>query len=177
MQIGVTTISNVISGVDSGQPIASPPKKRPRVCPVTDVDEFVLSNIRQVIYDLHQTGPNPSLEDMLAEIRKRGIEFHGSRTSLWKVVKELGFKYKKMNNRLVLLEKPDIVAWRIRFLRRMHENAFSDKPRPVVYLDGTWIFLYGTSGRPTFTNLFFFSHPVSYTIPAILLDQNYADSW
>ena len=111
MQIGVTTISNVISGVDSGQPIASPPKKHPRVCPVTDVDEFVLSNIRQVIYDLHQTGPNPSLEDMLAEIRKRGREFHGSRTSLWKVVKKLGFKYKKMNNRLVLLEKPDILVY------------------------------------------------------------------
>lgn len=53
----------------------------------------------------------------------------------------LGYKFKKCKNaRLVLIHKPDIAAWRARYLRRMKENndLGSDK-KPVTYIDETWI--------------------------------------
>lgn len=68
--------------------------------------------------------------------------FTGERTTLRLILKnQLGYKFKKCKNaRLVLIQKPDIAAWRARYLRRMKENhdLGSDK-KPVTYLDETWI--------------------------------------
>ena len=53
-----------------------------------------------------------------------------------RVLKEMGFKYRKFNNKRHYYEQPYIIEQRHRYLRRMRKNR-SDK-RPVVYLDETW---------------------------------------
>lgn len=60
--------------------------------------------------------------------------FTGHRTTLRLILKnQLGYKFKKCKN-AVLVHKPDIAAWRARYLRRMKENndLGSDK-KPVTY--------------------------------------------
>ncbi|KAJ8914218.1 hypothetical protein NQ315_003581 [Exocentrus adspersus] len=61
------------------------------------------------------------------------------KTSLNFVLKELGFKFKKEDNRRALIEKTAISAKRGQFLRKYQENKMSDFSREVVFLDETWI--------------------------------------
>lgn len=50
------------------------------------------------------------------------------------------FRYKKCNNgRKFLMERNDIVAMRVRFLRHMVNLRTNNDDRPVVYLDETWV--------------------------------------
>lgn len=81
------------------------------------------------------------MKKILAAV-KRDLNFQGGRTYLRNIlINKLGYKFKKFKNiRCVLTQKPDIAAWRARYLRRMKENndLGADK-KPVTYLDETWI--------------------------------------
>lgn len=60
---------------------------------------------------------------------------------------DLGFTFKKENNRRALLEKPYIAEMRLKFLKSYMENLNSPTPRQVVFLDETWIFSKGNPGK------------------------------
>ena len=62
--------------------------------------------------------------------------FEGGRTVLRELLKEMGFRYKKIDDRRHYYEQPRIVQQRHTYLRRMMQNR-ADK-RPVIYLDETW---------------------------------------
>ena len=50
----------------------------------------------------------------------------------------MNFRWKKCNSRRkILMEKPDIVFWRNRYLREMKKHRSND--RCIVYIDETWI--------------------------------------
>jgi len=56
------------------------------------------------------------------------------------LLKNLDFKYKKCNDgRKFLMERNDIVASRVKFLRKMNAFRRNNDSRPVVYLDETWV--------------------------------------
>lgn len=70
------------------------------------------------------------------------MSFSGERTTLRLIlVKQLGYKFKKCKNaRVVLTQKPDIAAWRARYLRRMKDNNdLGVNKKPVTFVDETWI--------------------------------------
>lgn len=50
-----------------------------------------------------------------------------SRTTLAKALKDLGFEYGKRNQNSLLLERPDIVPWRVQFLRCMMHFREEDR--------------------------------------------------
>lgn len=62
--------------------------------------------------------------------------FKGEKTSLNRVLKEMSFRYKKINNKRHYYEQPHIIEQHHKYLRRMRKNR--DDKRPVVYLDETW---------------------------------------
>ena len=62
--------------------------------------------------------------------------FHGRKTSLQRLMKEIGFGYKRVNNKRHYYEQPRIIEQRHSYLRRMRRNRL--EKRPVVYLDETW---------------------------------------
>ncbi|CAH0723974.1 unnamed protein product, partial [Brenthis ino] len=39
----------------------------------------------------------------------------------------------------ILMERPDIIAWRAKYLTQMRVNRSAAAPRPVIYLDETYI--------------------------------------
>uniref|UniRef100_A0A6P7G776 Uncharacterized protein LOC114338511 n=1 Tax=Diabrotica virgifera virgifera TaxID=50390 RepID=A0A6P7G776_DIAVI len=67
-----------------------------------------------------------------------------SNPSLSKILKELGFKYRKDDNRRSLMERTNIASQRACFLRKYRENRYSASPREVIFLDETWIYAKGT---------------------------------
>ena len=62
--------------------------------------------------------------------------FTGGRTTLWKLLHEIGFRYKKVNDKRCVYEQPKIILWRHKYLGRMKVNRREN--RPVVFLDETW---------------------------------------
>lgn len=62
--------------------------------------------------------------------------FPYERTTLYRLLKHLGFRYRVYNRRKVIMEAPRIVALRHRFLRQIAQVRAQGKN--IVYLDETW---------------------------------------
>ncbi|KAM7285640.1 uncharacterized protein ISCGN_032528, partial [Ixodes scapularis] len=60
-----------------------------------------------------------------------------SKTTLWRLLKDIGFAFEKRKRRLALIERSDIIAWRRRYLRVIKE--FRRQGRSIIYLDETWV--------------------------------------
>ena len=69
------------------------------------------------------------------DLKSKGL-FCGHKTSLHHLIKEMGFRYKIVNNKRRYYEQPRIVEQRFNYLQRMRRNRSEN--RPVVYLDETW---------------------------------------
>ena len=117
---------------------STPGKKRHRKFEASNLDEFDIAVIRRKIHSMYEAGNIPTLDKLLPEV-KESTNFKGSRTSLWRILKKMGFKYAKADGRKFLLERSDIIALRHSFLRRMRENRQLANPRPVIYQDETWL--------------------------------------
>ena len=79
----------------------------------------------------------PTLENIRKELRD-SIDFTGSKTTLRRILKEMGFKWKKCElNRNILMERTDIVSWRVSYLHKI--KKYRDNSRPIVYMNGTFV--------------------------------------
>ncbi|XP_077285551.1 uncharacterized protein LOC143910829 [Arctopsyche grandis] len=95
------------------------------------------SAIRKCLHN-YSTAKNESLTlmNILGNLQK-DISFNGRKSTLWKVVKQLGFKSKKMfDNRRMFIERHDIRFNRIEYLDKI---SMYRTDRPIVYLDETRI--------------------------------------
>ncbi|XP_045485798.1 uncharacterized protein LOC123689511 [Pieris rapae] len=119
--------------------LVTPGKSRKRKLTVSDLDDFDLCVIRRKIQSYYLNNSVPTLRKLHCDL-KADINFKGSIESLRKILHKLGFSYKKnKSKRMVLMERYDVVAWRSRFLREIDNNRRSDNPRPIVYLDETYL--------------------------------------
>ena len=104
------------------------------------IDNFDREAIRREVLSFYERGELPTLDSLLERIKEPPINYKGARTSLWKLLKSMGFKYKKhSSSRAILMERSDIVAARTKFLRELRKNRRSENPRPEIYLDETWV--------------------------------------
>ncbi|CAH2236691.1 uncharacterized protein LOC120627500 [Pararge aegeria] len=119
--------------------VPTPGKKRPNRAMNINLDQFDLCAIRHKIMSFYSVRKEiPTLNKLLVELRKE-INFEGGRTTLWKILKRLGYKYKSgQSNRKVLIERTDIAAWRFNYLNQIKE--YRAEGRTIVYLDETFIY-------------------------------------
>lgn len=96
----------------------------------------------------HYTSKNEhfTLDTLLAEA-KANLEFTGGRTTLFKIMKSMGYKHKKVDGRKILCESKHVVAAKMKFLRRYLQFQNSSENVVFVYLDETWIYQNGSSIR------------------------------
>ena len=117
----------------------SPKKKKPRTKPITDLDDFDKTVIRRTIQEFYDRGEYPTIASLRVSLSEK-INFTGCAKSLWVILKNLGFSYKKtIDGRKFLMERNDIIASRMEFLRKMHNVRNESLSRPVIYLDETWV--------------------------------------
>jgi len=79
------------------------------------------------------------LKRLHPELPEVGETFTCCLKTFKKFVKLLGYKYGKIDTRASIIQRPDIVQWRGRYLRRLRENAASENPKKIIYSDETWI--------------------------------------
>jgi len=101
--------------------------------------ELYLVRYYLTIHEFYGNREYPTSTKLLSKYQEK-TDYKGSKTSMWQILKSLHFKYKKCKDgRKFLMERNDIVAMRIKFLRTMCNLRQNNDTRPVVYLDETWV--------------------------------------
>ena len=67
------------------------------------------------------------------------MNFPYGKTHLWRLLKKMGFGYEKRGRQRIISERPEIIAWRERYLRRIRKIREADPERAIVYTDETWL--------------------------------------
>ncbi|KAF6201607.1 hypothetical protein GE061_003999 [Apolygus lucorum] len=116
-KISVTTVKRIHKERKNGESNNSSEfstlgKKHNKPKVVTEVDSFSADALRRHIYAYYSRKEVPTVEKLMKSFETAGL-WEASRTSLQKVLKSMGFSYRKLNNRVVLMEKPDIALKRL----------------------------------------------------------------
>lgn len=145
--IGVATVSRITKEKYGESSIEehklSTPKKRKMKLRTTSVDDFERDAIRNHIYGYYSRSELPTLDKLVKSLQEAGL-LTGGRTSLWRIVKKIGFTYKKSDKRKIIMERNDIVLARCSFLRAVKNISDWDN---VVFLDETWLNANHTVGK------------------------------
>ena len=139
-QVKVRTIRTIKNQSRSSlDGVIKSPAPRPRLKPIMDtVDDFDKEAIRREILSFYERGELPTLDSLLEKVTEPPISFKGRKSTLRKIIRNLGFRYKIHNSsRAILMERSDIVASRNRYLREIDMNRKSENPRPEIFLDET----------------------------------------
>jgi len=119
LSIGRSTVQRIVNEERSTGQVLTPGKHRVRQCPVMKLDSFAIDAIRQHIYlDYYLQKKYPTVAKLLCSLKEAGL-YEGSSSSLKTLLRKINFRFSRVSGRKLLLERPDIVAARARFVRRM----------------------------------------------------------
>lgn len=105
---------------------------------VTNIDSFDQGVIKRIIHNFHVTEKElPTIGKLLTKL-KDDLNFQGSAASLRRILKTLGFKWKRTDtNRKVLIEQSQIRFQRIQYLRKI--KKYREEGRPIIYSDESYV--------------------------------------
>ncbi|XP_050504984.1 uncharacterized protein LOC126883468 [Diabrotica virgifera virgifera] len=100
-------------------------------------DEKVKTSVRQIVHSFFFKNEMPTLNKILSEFNNRPDLPNMCRSTLYKFLKQINFKYLKRSRRSHLIERDDIIRWRRRYLTSIKE--YRSQGKPIYYLDETWV--------------------------------------
>lgn len=145
--LGTVSVYQTLQNYKVNQ-IVTPGHKRIHPTPVLDqFDQFRIEHLNNVIQAFYQQNLAPTLDmvykKLIQDVREeengrilRGEDvtvFKCSKWSLRKIIRQLGFRFKTINKRAVILLRMDIVARRWEYLTIMKQNRESPNPKCVIY--------------------------------------------
>lgn len=118
--------------------LKKPGTKRPRESPATTLDSFDESVLHRTIERFYAEGTIPYLGSLLQKLKEE-IGYVGSRSSLYRLLVKLGYKYTKVDRRRFLIRRPDVVALRRVYLRKINSIRMSNPDREIYFLDESYV--------------------------------------
>ncbi|XP_043191568.1 uncharacterized protein LOC122391939 isoform X2 [Amphibalanus amphitrite] len=134
--VSIASVNAFKSGIET-HGCQSPARQRPNRGPREYFDEFDQCAFRRMVHAMYLEGKKVTLDTIRAAVQDK-FEQTISRSTIRKQLFQIGFKFRQVNNRKLLVEKPQVVAARNAFLRRIRKIRSSDPERTIVYLDETW---------------------------------------
>lgn len=131
------SVYNVLSEYRDTHKIREPERKRDRPTVVQKVDDLDKSAIRRIVHSFFLKGELPTLKKIQQAVNEDESLPAITMTSLRRIIKHLKFKFTKRNRKSVLIDRGDIVLWRIRYL--MQIKQFREENRRIFYTDETWV--------------------------------------
>lgn len=101
--------------------------------------------VRRKIYKMYEEQTVPTLDNLLKRLEIDNTGINCGRTTLWKCLQCIGFKFKKVDKRQVIMESQRLKAWRFEYLTKIAE--YRSKNRPIIYLDETWFDTHDTPSK------------------------------
>ena len=115
-----------------------PPKVYHRQRRVLDnIDDVAKNALRRCIHSFFEKNEPPTLNKILETVNQEEHLPQLKRSTLSKLINEIGFRYSKRSRNSVLREKNEIIAWRRRFLREIRK--YREEGRKFYFLDETWV--------------------------------------
>lgn len=114
--IGYTTVCKTVRNYKTNKEVKSPNKRKIRPTINDKLDDFDKNAIRQKIHGFWHKNEIPTLKKIVRAISDDTELPTIPRTSLQRILKELGFKYTKRNRNSALTERGDIVVWRQKYI-------------------------------------------------------------
>lgn len=148
--ISQRTVNKILQKEYINQSTSSSPKSaklgRPNKLFCLGLDDFDYNVIRRLVYNFHliykQVPTIKALKSKLSE----AINFKGCDFTLRKILRKMGFRYKKVeNNRKLLIEKDDVRLKRVKFLAAIKKYRLQG--REIVYMDETYIHTSHLAGK------------------------------
>ena len=102
------------------------------------LDNFDVGVIRRIIHNLYRENISPSLKKILLQLKEK-MNFPYGKTHLWRLLKKMGFGYEKRGRQRIISERPEIITWRERYLRRIRKIKEADPERAIVCMDEIWL--------------------------------------
>ncbi|CAI6363976.1 unnamed protein product [Macrosiphum euphorbiae] len=135
--IGATTISKTIMVYNRSKIVISPCRTRAKISARIIFDEFQRNVVRRHVHSFWFKREIPTVDKIYQVVSNDESLPPISRTSLFRILKEMGFKYSQRSGNGALTEKSKIVLWRRRFLEDL--KKYREEGRHIYYLDETSI--------------------------------------
>jgi len=136
--IGVTTISKTIMLYNRSKTVVSPNRTRARMSSrIAVFEEFEKNVVRRHVHSFWLKREIPTVDKIYQVVSNDESLPHISRTSLFHLLKDMGFKYSKRSVNGALTEKTKIVLWRRQFLEDLRK--YRKEGRHLDYLDETCV--------------------------------------
>lgn len=136
--IGIRTISKTVKMYTESRIVKSPNKKR--ICNKTlfsNMDELMKDAIRRKVHAFFMKNEIPTLNKVHAAIAEDSDFPNISRTSLFRILHNLNFKFEKRGRSSMLMDREDIICWRRSYLRSI--KRYREEGKKIYYLDETWV--------------------------------------
>ncbi|XP_046391551.1 uncharacterized protein LOC124159685 [Ischnura elegans] len=103
-----------------------------------ELDDFAKCCIRRKVHEFYAVRKTlPTVKNLLEALKEDGI-LDCQRTYLREILLELGFRWKScQSKRKILIERPEIAAWREKYLRKI--RSCREEGKNIVYLDETYL--------------------------------------
>lgn len=108
----------------------------------TKINPIMQSSIREIVYKMCAEKKHLTMKSLHSRFMEENPDFKCCVKSIHTWVRQIGFKFRKNDNRKFLMERPCIQIKRRHFLRQYLRHKRMQLYQPVV-LDETWVFSKG----------------------------------
>ena len=99
-------------------------------------DSFDREVIRRVVHEFYTRKEYPTIVGVLEKVKVQ-CGFPGGRYCMWRVLQQMGFTYKKRDNKKYVYEQPNILEQRHTYLRSIRK--LRQQNVNLIYTDETWV--------------------------------------
>lgn len=138
--VSLATVKRIVKEANTSDLLTAfrtPGKKRSKTKTITGINDFDKGVIKRCIHKFHKTNKElPTVSKLLVKLRN-DLDFRGSYTSLRRIIKDLGFRWRKTERNRVLIEKSNIRLKRIEYMQNIIK--YRQEGRPIIYTDESYV--------------------------------------
>lgn len=138
-KVGVcrASVFNVIREYKRNHTFSEPNTNKNKKTIVKSLDEADKHAIRRKVHDFFFKNEIPTIDKVLKEVNEDAVLPSFKRSTFYKLLKHLNFKWKKRGRNSLLMDREEIVLWRRDYLIKI--KSFREQNRKIYYLDETWV--------------------------------------
>lgn len=131
------SIYNVVREYKRKHEFVEPKTNQNRKRIIDSMSEFDKNAIRRKLHQYFFKSEFPTIDKVLKDVNEDPDLPSFRRSTFYKLLKALNFKYEKRGRKSLLTERDEIVIWRREYLRNI--RRFRNENRKIYYLDETWV--------------------------------------
>lgn len=135
--ISPRSIITILKEYERTKTVSSPRRNRSKRSAFDRLDTLGKEAIRRKVHSFFRRREIPNIDKILEEVNGDETLPNFCRTTMYNMLRELGFRFRKRERQSILLERDDIVLWRRDYIRKIRQ--YQSENRPIYYTDETWI--------------------------------------